>query len=444
MQTNPYKAQKRLKDKINIVTLGCSKNLVDSEVLLSQLKNGQVQAVHEEANSDANVVVINTCGFIDKAKEESINTILDYVDRKGEGTVEKVIVAGCLSHRYQDELKAEIPEVDAWFGSTHTDLPNLLKELGVDYKKELLGERELTQSGHYAYLKIAEGCNRPCSFCAIPLMRGKHQSRSIEFLVNEAKFLVSKGVKEIILIAQDLTYYGIDLYGKRRLDDLLNALADIEGLEWIRLHYAYPSGFPTEILQTIRQRDNICNYLDIPLQHISDNVLKAMRRGINRERTLKLMRQIRAEVPEIAIRTTLLVGHPGETEADHQELLDFVEEIEIDRLGIFTYSHEDNTHSGNAFEDTIPEETKQRRHDELMELQASISLSLNSRKVGKVFKTVIDRYEQGVYYGRTEHDSPEVDNEVIIRSAEALSIGDFYQVRITDAMEYDLIGEVEK
>jgi ribosomal protein S12 methylthiotransferase len=440
MQTNPHKAKSRAKDKINVITLGCSKNLVDSEVLLSQLQGNNMAAVHEENNSDANIVVINTCGFIDKAKEESVNTILDYVERKEKGLVEKVIVTGCLSHRYKDDLMKEIPEVDAWFGTT--DLPDLLEELGVDYKKELIGERVLTEDGHYAYLKIAEGCNRPCSFCAIPLMRGKHNSRTIEFLVDEAKYLVSKGVKEVMLIAQDLTYYGIDIYGKRRLGDLLNALADIKGLEWIRLHYAYPSGFPTEILQIMRERDNICNYLDIPLQHISDNVLKTMRRGINHERTVELVRKIREEVPGLAIRTTLLVGHPGETEEDHQELLRFIEEFQIDRVGVFTYSHEDNTYGGNTFEDTIPEEVKQRRHDDIMELQSEISLEVNSKKVGKIMKTIIDRVDGGVYYGRTEHDSPEVDNEVLIRSEKPLEIGEFYQVKITDAMEYDLLGEV--
>jgi len=440
MQTNPFKAKSRAKDKINVITLGCSKNLVDSEVLLSQLQGNRVDAVHEEANYDANVVVINTCGFIDKAKEESINTILDYVERKEQGEVEKVVVTGCLSHRYKDDLMQEIPEVDAWFGTT--DLPDLLEELGVDYKKELVGERVLTDDGHYAYLKIAEGCNRPCSFCAIPLMRGKHNSRSIDFLVDEAKYLVSRGVKEIMLIAQDLTYYGIDLYGKRRLGDLLNALADVEGLEWIRLHYAYPSGFPTEILPIMRERENICNYLDIPLQHIADNVLKAMRRGINRKRTIDLIAKIREEIPGLALRTTLLVGHPGETEEDHQELLQFIEDFQIDRLGVFTYSHEDNTHAGNTFEDIIPEETKQRRHDEIMELQAAISLDINRKKVGTVMKAIIDREDAGIYYGRTEHDSPEVDNEVIIRSDQPLQIGSFYQVKITDALEYDLMGKV--
>lgn len=440
MQTNLHKAKSRAKDKINVITLGCSKNLVDSEVLLSQLQGNRLDAVHEENNSDANVVVINTCGFIDKAKEESVNTILDYVGRKEQGEIEKVIVTGCLSHRYKDDLMKEIPEVDAWFGTT--DLPELLEELGVDYKKELLGERVLTDDGHYAYLKIAEGCNRPCSFCAIPLMRGKHNSRTIEFLVEEAKYLVSRGVKEVMLIAQDLTYYGIDIYGKRRLGDLLNALADIEGLEWIRLHYAYPSGFPTEILKIMRERDKICNYLDIPLQHISDNVLKSMRRGINHQRTVELVKKIREDVPGIAIRTTLLVGHPGETEEDHQELLQFIEEFQIDRVGVFTYSHEDNTYGGNNFEDTIPEEVKQRRHDDIMELQAEISLEVNRKKVGKIMKVIIDRVETDVSYGRSEHDSPEVDNEVLIRSESPLNVGQFYNVKITDAMEYDLLGEV--
>lgn len=440
MQTNPHKAQKRVKDKVNVITLGCSKNVVDSEVLLAQLKGSQLSATHEAPESDANVVVINTCGFIDRAKEESVNTILDYVDRKGQGEVEKVIVTGCLSQRYKDELKTEIPEVDAWFGTT--DMPDLLKELGVDYKKELLGERVLTQDGHYAYLKIAEGCNRPCSFCAIPLMRGKHKSRSIEFLVKEAEYLVSRGVKELMLIAQDLTYYGIDLYGKRRLNDLLNALADVKGLEWIRLHYAYPSGFPMEIFQTMRERENICNYLDMPLQHIGDNVLKTMRRGISQARTIDLVQKIRKEVPDLALRTTLLVGHPGETEEDHQALLKFVAETKFDRLGVFTYSHEDNTHAGNVFEDEIPEETKQRRHDEIMDLQSEISLELNRQKIGKTFKTLIDRAEGGVYYGRTAYDSPEVDNEVIVHAEMPLKVGEFYQVKITDALEYDLIGQV--
>ncbi len=440
MITNLPKHKKRQQDKINVITLGCSKNLVDSEVLLSQLHGNGMDATHEAANDDANVVVINTCGFIDKAKEESVNTILDYVDRKGKGEVEKVFVTGCLSQRYKDELIEEIPNVDGYFGTM--DMPDLVNTLGADYKKELVGERQTTTDSHYAYLKIAEGCNRPCSFCAIPLMRGKHNSRSIEFLVKEAEFLVAKGVKEIMLIAQDLTYYGLDLYGERKLNDLLKALSDVEGLEWIRLHYAYPSGFPTEILETMRERDNICNYLDIPLQHVSDNVLKTMRRGTNRKRTYDLMRKIRAEVPGITMRTTLLVGHPGETEEDFQELLAFVEEMKFDRLGVFTYSHEENTHAGDKMEDLIDEETKQRRHDEIMEAQVDISFELNRAKIGKTFKTIIDRTEDGYFVGRTEADSPEVDNEVIVHSAEPLEIGAFYEVEITDALEYDLIGKI--
>jgi len=433
MKTKAYK-----RDKINIVTLGCSKNLVDSEVLLSQLKGNEMDVVHEETNSNAGIVVINTCGFIDRAKEESVNTILDYVNRKEHGLVEKVFVTGCLSERYKDQLEVEIPEVDAYFGTN--DLPNLLESLQADYKKELVGERITTTESHFAYLKIAEGCNRPCSFCAIPLMRGKHKSRSIEYLVKEATFLVQKGVKEIMLIAQDLTYYGLDLYGKRRLNDLLIALSDIEGLEWIRLHYAYPSGFPTEVLQTMRERDNICNYLDIPLQHISDNVLKIMRRGINRKRTEALIKKIREEVPGIAIRTTLLIGHPGETEQDYQELLEFIQEHRIERLGVFQYSHEENTYAFR-YEDDIPAEVKQERWDGVMEIQQEISLELNRKLVGKVCKTIIDREENGYYVGRTEYDSPEVDNEVIVHGTD-LEIGEFYQVEITDAMEYDLIGRV--
>lgn len=438
MQTKGNTAARKAQ-KVNLITLGCSKNIVDSEVLLAQLHGGGLEAVHEENNSDAGIVVINTCGFIDNAKEESVNTILDYVERKERGEVEKVIVTGCLSQRYRDDLMTEIPEVDAWFGTQ--DMPDLVEELGVDYKKELIGERSPVTDGHYAYLKIAEGCNRPCSFCAIPLMRGKHASRSIEFLVKEAEHLAKRGVRELMLIAQDLTYYGLDLYGKRRLDDLLNALADVEGIDWIRLHYAYPSGFPMEILPVIRAHKNICNYLDIPLQHISDNVLKSMRRGINHRRTMDLMDKIRAEVPGIAIRTTLLVGHPGETKEDHQELLEFIRTYRFERLGVFTYSHEENTYGGEQFEDLIPQAVKDRRRDEVMEVQQEISFELNRDKVGKVFKTIIDREEEGYFVGRTEFDSPEVDNEVIIHHS-GLKVGDFYDVRIRDAMEYDLIGEV--
>jgi ribosomal protein S12 methylthiotransferase len=435
MRTKPFLKP----NKINLITLGCSKNLVDSEVLLSQLRGNQLDATHEDPAGDAGIVVINTCGFIDRAKEESVNTILDYVGRKERGEVEKVFVTGCLSQRYREDLIKEIPQVDGYFGTM--DMPDLVRSLGADYKNELLGERTLTSAGHYAYLKIAEGCNRPCSFCAIPLMRGNHKSRTIEFLTDEARFLVSKGVKEVMLIAQDLTYYGLDLYGSRRLNDLLTALADVEGLEWIRLHYAYPSGFPMEILPTIRERDNICNYLDIPLQHISDNVLKHMRRGINKQRTIDLVNRIRDEVPGITLRTTLLVGHPGETESDHEELLRFVETSRIDRLGIFTYSHEENTHAGSQYEDLIPEEVKQRRYDELMELQQDISFELNRAKIGKTWKTLIDREEDGVFYGRTEADSPEVDNEVVVKGS-GLKPGDFANVRITDALEYDLFGEI--
>ena len=440
MITNIPKHKKRQQDKINIITLGCSKNVVDSEVLLSQLTGSGMSATHEDEHSDANVVVINTCGFIDQAKEESVNTILDYVGRKEAGEVEKVVVTGCLSQRYKDELKVEIPEVDAWFGTQ--DMDQLVESLGADYKKELLGERITTTDSHYAYLKIAEGCNRPCSFCAIPLMRGKHRSRDLEFLEKEARFLVSKGVKEIMLIAQDLTYYGIDLYGKRRLNDLLKTLSDIEGLEWIRLHYAYPSGFPVEILPTIRERSNICSYLDMPLQHISDRVLRHMRRGINKLRTIDLVNRIREEVPGIALRTTLLIGHPGEEEEDHEELMQFVEQMRFERLGIFTYSHEENTHAGNKFEDSVPDETKQRRFDELMEIQQDISFEHNRKLVGKNLKVLIDRAENDYFAGRTEYDSPEVDNEVIIHSDQTLKTGEFCEVFISDALEYDLIGRV--
>ena len=438
MQTNPFKKKAKERGKINIITLGCSKNLVDSEVLLGQLKGNGLDAVHEEEASDARTVVVNTCGFIDEAKEESIQTILAYAEKREEGEIDKLIVTGCLSERYKSDLVQEIPEVDAFFGTQ--DLPDLIQELGADYKVELLGERPVAAGSHYAYLKIAEGCNRPCSFCAIPLMRGKHRSREIDSLVEEAKFLVGKGVKELMLIAQDLTYYGIDRYGKRKINELLAALGDVEGLEWIRLHYAYPSGFPLEILPTIRSQKNLCKYLDIPLQHISDPVLKHMRRGINKRRTEALIDAIRAEVPDITLRTTLLVGHPGETQKDHEELLEFVERRKFDRLGIFTYSHEEGTYAGNTFEDRVEEEMKEKRKLELMEVQQEISLELNRKKVGKVYKTIIDSQEAGYYVGRTEADSPEVDNEVLIYGS-GLNIGDFYSVEITDAMEYDLIGE---
>ncbi|MEM9718336.1 MAG: 30S ribosomal protein S12 methylthiotransferase RimO [Bacteroidota bacterium] len=441
MRSNPFKNRVKEKGKINIITLGCSKNLVDSEVLLGQLKGNGLDAVHEEEASDAKTVVVNTCGFIDEAKEESIQTILTYAEKREAGEIDKLIVTGCLSERYKTDLIQEIPEVDAFFGTQ--DLPHLVQELGADYKSELVGERPVAEGSHYAYLKIAEGCNRPCSFCAIPLMRGKHRSRDIESLVEEAKFLVQKGVKELMLIAQDLTYYGIDLYGRRKLNELLQSLGEVEGLEWIRLHYAYPSGFPVEILPTIRTQENICNYLDIPLQHIADPVLKHMRRGINKKRTEALIDTIRAEIPNITLRTTLLVGHPGESQQDHEELLEFVSRRKFDRLGIFTYSHEEGTYAGNSFEDQISEETKETRKEELMELQQEISLELNRKKVGRVYKTLVDSQSDGYFIGRTEADSPEVDNEVLIY-AKNLTIGDFYSVEITDAMEYDLIGKIAK
>ena len=432
MKTKPHK-----KDKVNIITLGCSKNLVDSEVMLTQLRGNQISVTHE-SEDPANVVIINTCGFIDNAKEESVNTILDYVERKDAGEVEKVFVTGCLSERYREDLKKEIPEVDAWYGTM--ELPSLLRQFNADYKKDLIGERIVTTDAHYAYLKIAEGCDRPCSFCAIPLMRGKHRSRTIESLVQEASFLVSRGVKEIMLIAQDLTYYGLDLYRKRSLNDLLKALSDVKGLEWIRLHYAYPSGFPVEILSTMRERENICNYLDMPLQHIADPVLKSMRRGTTRKKTYDLIERIRKEVPDIALRTTLIAGYPGETEADFEALKEFVEDVQFERLGIFTYSHEENTHA-HQLEDDVPEEVKAERAGEVMAIQQEISFALNQEKVGNTYKVLIDREEHGRFIGRTEYDSPEVDNEVIVRG-ENLEIGTFYPVLITDAMEFDLFGKL--
>ena len=427
------------KTKVNIVTLGCSKNLVDSEVMLTQLKGNNIDATHEAANDDANVVVVNTCGFIDNAKQESIDTILRYVDAKQEGLVEKVYVSGCLSQRYKDELKDEIPDVDAWFGTG--DLPALLKKFKADYKKELLGERIITTSKHYAYLKIAEGCDRPCSFCAIPLMRGKHVSKPMEQVIAEAESLVRQGTKEILLIAQDSTYYGLDLYKKRNLAELMDRLSDVEGLDWIRLHYAFPTGFPEDVLEVMAQRSSICNYLDIPLQHASTNMLKMMRRGTTREKTEALLDKMRTKVPDIAIRTTLIAGHPGETQQDFEEMLDFVEKNRFERLGIFTYSHEENTHSYN-FADDVAEETKQERANAVMDLQEEISMSINEGKVGKEYKVLIDRMESGTFIGRTEHDSPEVDNEVIIPADESyLRIGDFAQVKITDATAFDLYGE---
>jgi ribosomal protein S12 methylthiotransferase len=426
-------------NKINIVTLGCSKNLVDSEVLFTQLKGNGMDVTHESKKDDANIVVINTCGFIDNAKEESINTILRYVDAKEAGIVDKVYVTGCLSHRYKDELEVEIPTVDAWFGTN--ELPRMLKTLRADYKHELVGERLLTTPAHYAYLKIAEGCDRPCSFCAIPLMRGGHVSRPIDELLTEARSLARRGTKELILIAQDLTYYGLDLYKKRNLADLINQLADVEGIDWIRLQYAYPSGFPLEVLDVMRDRPNVCNYLDMPLQTGSTELLKLMRRGITREKTEALIYTIREKIPDITLRTTLIVGHPGETDAMFQETYDFVERMRFDRMGVFTYSHEENTHSF-SMPDDIPADIKQERADELMELQQGISQELNQKKVGQTYKVLFDRKEGGHFIGRTEADSPEVDNEVLVPATQYVRQGDFANVRINRAEEFDLYGEV--
>lgn len=434
------KTKGNAKTKVNIVTLGCSKNLVDSEVLLTQLRGNGIDAVHESTQDDANVVVINTCGFIDNAKQESVDTILRYVDAKEEGIVNKVYVTGCLSQRYKDDLEKEIPEVDAWFGTR--DLSRLLKVFKADYKHELVGERILTNPSHYAYLKISEGCDRPCSFCAIPLMRGKHISRPIEELVLEAKNLAKAGTKELLLIAQDSTYYGLDLYKKRNLADLLKQLSDVEGIEWIRLHYAFPTGFPMDALDVMAERPNICKYLDIPLQHGSTNMLKIMRRGTTREKTEELLQTIREKVPGIAIRTTMIAGHPGETEKEFQEMMTFIEKSRFERLGIFAYSHEENTHAFSMTDD-VPADVKQQRTDAVMELQQGISLELNQQKIGSTQKVLIDRKEGGSFIGRTEFDSPEVDNEVIIDGKENyLRIGDFVNATITQATEFDLTGEV--
>lgn len=423
------------KNRINVVTLGCSKNLYDSEVLMGQLRAGNKDVVHE---GEGNIVVINTCGFIANAKEESVNTILEYVRQKEAGQVDQVYVTGCLSERYKPDLEKEIPDVDAYFGTR--DLPRLLKALGADYKQELVGERLTTTPTHYAYLKIAEGCDRPCSFCAIPLMRGGHRSQPVEDLVKEAEKLAANGVRELILIAQDLTYYGLDLYKKRALADLLRALVRVEGIEWIRLHYAFPAGFPTDVLEVMRQEPKICNYLDIPLQHISDPILKSMRRGTTREKTNRLLETFRSEVPGIALRTTLIVGYPGETEADFEVLRNWVAQTRFDRLGCFTYSHEENTHAYNLVDD-VPEAVKQERANAIMELQAGISWELNQAKVGKTFRCLIDRKEGGYYIGRTESDSPDVDNEVRIDASGAyLRLGEFATVRITEAADYDLFG----
>lgn len=433
------KTRTRKQDKVNIITLGCSKNMVDSEVLSGQLLANEIDVVHENTKKDHNIVIVNTCGFIDKAKEESINTILDQVELKRKGKLDKVYVTGCLSERYKNNLETEIPEVDAYFGTM--ELPLILKQFEADYKAELIGERLLATPKHYAYLKISEGCNRTCSFCAIPLMRGKHVSRTIEDLVKEAEKLVSMGVKEVMLIAQELTYYGLDIYKKRMLPDLLHRLADVKGLEWIRLHYAYPSKFPLEILDVMRQRDNICNYLDMPLQHASDNMLKAMKRQITKGEMDELIARIRETVPGICLRTTLITGFPGETREDVDTIKDFLRQHRFDRVGIFTYSHEENT-SAYDLEDTIPAEEKEARAQEIMEVQQEISFEKNQEKIGQTFKTLIDKKESGRYLGRTEFDSVEVDNEVIIQTDKKLRIGEFVNVKITKAYDYDLEGEI--
>lgn len=428
------------KNKVNIVTLGCSKNVVDSENILTQLKGNNIDASHESSEDDSNIVIINTCGFIDNAKQESIDTILRYAEAKEEGMIDKLYVTGCLSHRYKDDLEKEIPIVDAFFGTN--ELPLLLKKFKADYKHELVGERMISTPRHFAYFKISEGCDRPCSFCAIPLMRGNHISRPIEELVTEAKNLAKNGTKELILIAQDLTYYGLDLYKKRDLAELLNRLSDVPGIEWIRLQYAFPSQFPMDALDVIRDRPNICKYLDMPLQHASSNMLKIMRRGITKERTIEIVNAIREKVPGIALRTTLIAGHPGETEADFEELCSFVEQMKFERLGIFTYSHEENTHS-YTLNDDVPADVKQQRANRIMEIQEGISFENNQSRIGKTFKVLFDRKEGGNYIGRTEFDSPEVDNEVLVDAKDTyIRVGDFANIKIEDATEFDLYGKL--
>lgn len=427
------------KNKINVITLGCSKNVYDSEILMGQLRANGKEVTHEATKDEGNIIVINTCGFIDNAKEESINTILEYAEKKEQGLVDKVFVTGCLSERYRPDLEKEIPNIDQFFGTT--ELPLLLKALGADYKHELIGERLTTTPKNYAYLKIAEGCDRPCSFCAIPLMRGKHRSTPIEHLVIEAEKLAKNGVKELILIAQDLTYYGLDLYKKRNLAELLEALVKVEGIEWIRLHYAFPTGFPMDVLELMKREPKICNYLDIPLQHISDSILKSMRRGTTQEKTTKLIQEFRALVPEMTIRTTLIVGYPGETEEDFNILKNWIVEMRFERLGCFTYSHEENTHA-YLLEDDVPEEVKQDRAAQIMDIQAQISWELNQEKIGKTFKCIIDRKEGEHFVGRTEFDSPDVDNEVLIDASKFyLKTGDFVNLKIIDATEFDLYAE---
>ncbi len=434
---NEMRTKTLKKNKINVVTLGCSKNVYDSEVLMGQLKANNKEVVHEE---EGNIVVINTCGFIANAKEESVNTILQYVQKKEEGVVDKVFVTGCLSERYKPDLQEEIPDVDQYFGTT--ELPGLLKALGADYKHELIGERLTTTPKNYAYLKIAEGCDRPCSFCAIPLMRGKHKSTPIEDLVIEAEKLAADGVKELILIAQDLTYYGLDLYKERKLADLLKELVKVDGIEWIRLHYAFPTGFPMEVLDVMKKEPKICNYIDIPLQHIADPVLKSMRRGTTKAKTTKLLKEFRAAVPEMTIRTTLIVGYPGETQEDFETLKNWVKEMRFERLGCFTYSHEENTHAFNL-EDDVSEDVKMQRANEIMEIQSQISWELNQQKIGEQFKVVIDRKEGQYFVGRTEFDSPDVDNEVLIDATKQyLKVGEYTTVKIYEAEDFDLYAEV--
>jgi ribosomal protein S12 methylthiotransferase len=428
------------KNKVNVVTLGCAKNIFDSEVMMAQLKANSFDVEHESEDKDSEIVIINTCGFIDNAKEESINTILAWAKEKEKGNVDKLIVTGCLSERYKPELEKDIPEVDAFFGTR--DLPRLLKTLKADYKHELVGERLLTTPAHYAYFKISEGCDRPCSFCAIPLMRGKHTSTPAEQLVANAKKLAAAGTKELILIAQDLTYYGLDIYKDRTLPDLLRRLSDVEGIDWIRLQYAYPSGFPLEILDVMKERSNICNYLDMPLQHATTHMLQAMRRGITREKTDALIQTIRERVPDIALRTTLICGYPGETQADFEEMMNWVEQTKFDRLGVFTYSHEENTHAYNV-KDDVPARTKKKRADAIMEVQSSISLERNQQYVGRDMRVLIDKVEGDFYIGRTEYDSPEVDNEVVIKKTDGyLRVGDFANIHIDSAEHYDLMGSI--
>lgn len=427
------------KNKVNVVTLGCSKNLYDSEVLMGQLKANKFDVEHESESDDSSIIIINTCGFIDNAKQESIDTIIRYTDAKKKGLVDKVYVTGCLSERYKPELEKEIPDVDAYFGTR--DLPKLLKTLKADYKHELVGERLLTTPAHFAYFKISEGCDRPCSFCAIPLMRGKHISTPIETLVSQAKSLAKNGTKELLIIAQDSTYYGLDIYKERKLATLLNNLSEVEGIEWLRLHYAFPSGFPEDVLDEMAKNSKICNYLDIPLQHISDPMLKSMRRGTTKQKTIDLINKMRDKVPGLAIRTSLICGYPGETQKDHEEMLEWIENTKFDRLGVFTYSHEENTFA-HALKDDVPAKIKQERANAVMEIQMGISQSLNDKRVGQKLKVLIDRKEKTGFVGRSEFDSPEVDNEVIIETSDYLRIGDFVNVQITDANAYDLIGKI--